>query len=140
MRRAASKTVARRAALGKAFVPAPLSRRAFVRRSDMPYKKTWRAVIAAALVVPTAALAQAYPSKPIRLVTEFIGGSGGDALLRLAMGPVSQSMGQPILVDSHPGAGGLVAAELVARAEPDGYTWLAGAPNVHTTRPWITRT
>jgi tripartite-type tricarboxylate transporter receptor subunit TctC len=94
-----------------------------------------RTFVAAALALPIMGLAQSYPAKPIRLVTEFIGGSGGDALLRLIMGPVSQTMGQPILIDSHPGAGGLVSAELVARAEPDGYTWLAGAPNVHTVRP-----
>jgi tripartite-type tricarboxylate transporter receptor subunit TctC len=100
-----------------------------------------KTILAAALfTVICAAQAQTYPTKPIKLVTEFIGGSGGDALLRLVMAPVAQSMGQPIVIDSHAGAGGLVAAEQVARAEPDGYTWLAGAPNVHTVRPWLTRT
>ena len=98
-----------------------------------------RCAAAAALAAPLAAFPQAYPSKPIRLVTEFIGGSGGDSLLRIIMAPMSESMGQPIVVDSHAGAGGLVAAELVARSEPDGYTLLAGAPNVHTVRPYLSR-
>ncbi|OGA03425.1 MAG: hypothetical protein A3H35_06035 [Betaproteobacteria bacterium RIFCSPLOWO2_02_FULL_62_17] len=98
------------------------------------------AAAAAMLVSPMSAFAQAYPARAIRLVTEFIGGSGGDALLRLVMEPVGESMGQPIIVDSRPGAGGLVAGELVARADPDGYTWLGGAPNIHTVRPWVTRT
>src|SRR3954469_7322353 len=96
---------------------------------------TKRLLRAALLAAPLAVfaqtgLSQTYPSKPIRLVTEFIAGSGGDALLRLITTPMSQSMGQPIVLDSRPGAGGLVAAEQTARAEPDGYTWLASAPNV----------
>src|SRR5687767_1502373 len=96
-----------------------------------------RSLLALALLAPLVAFAQAFPARPIRLVTEFIPGSGGDALLRIITAPMSQSLGQPIVLDSRPGAGGLLAAEQAARAEPDGHTWLAGAPNVHTTRPWL---
>lgn len=107
---------------------------------NLAIKVLMHTAAAAALAAPLGAFAQAYPNKSIRLVTEFIGGSGGDSLLRVVMGPMGESMGQPIVLDSRPGAGGLVAAEQVARAEPDGYTLLAGAPNVHTVRPHLTRT
>ena len=93
--------------------------------------------VAACLALPVAA--QTYPVKPVRLVTEFIPGSGGDAFLRLVMGPMGASLGQPIVIDNRPGAGGLVAAETVVQAAPDGYTLLGSSPNVHTIRPFLSR-
>jgi tripartite-type tricarboxylate transporter receptor subunit TctC len=78
------------------------------------------AVLAAA--APPDALAQKYPSKPIRLIAPFPPGGGTDILSRLIAGPVSESLGQTVVVDNRPGAGGAVGAELTAHAEPDGYT------------------
>ena len=67
-----------------------------------------------------AALAQPYPVKPIR----FVIGPAPDLLPRLVGQRLSEHWGQQIVVDQRPGAGGAIAAELVARAAPDGYTWL----------------
>jgi tripartite-type tricarboxylate transporter receptor subunit TctC len=77
------------------------------------------ALVAAAL---PDAIAQKYPTKPMRLVAPFPPGGGTDILSRIIAGPVSESFGQTVVVDNRPGAGGSVGAELVAHAEPDGYT------------------
>jgi tripartite-type tricarboxylate transporter receptor subunit TctC len=68
------------------------------------------------------AFAQKYPIKPIRLIAPFPPGGGTDILSRVIAGPVSDSLGQTVVVDNRPGAGGAVGAEMAARAEPDGYT------------------
>ncbi len=67
-------------------------------------------------------LAQKYPTKPMRLISAFAPGGGTDILARAIATPVSESFGQPVVVDNRPGAGGATGSELVARAIPDGYT------------------
>ncbi|MGJ7508394.1 Bug family tripartite tricarboxylate transporter substrate binding protein [Variovorax sp. GT1P44] len=77
------------------------------------------------------AAAQTWPSKPITLVVPFPPGGSSDALARAITTPLSQSLGQPVIVESKPGAGATVGADYVSKARPDGYTLLMGA--VHHT-------
>jgi tripartite-type tricarboxylate transporter receptor subunit TctC len=79
------------------------------------------AAILIAVVAP-GAFSQKYPSRPIRLVAPFPPGGGVDILSRIITVPVSESLGQTVVVDNRPGAGGAIGADIAAHAEPDGYT------------------
>jgi tripartite-type tricarboxylate transporter receptor subunit TctC len=82
-------------------------------------------------VLPRIAQAQAYPSRPIRIVVGYGPGGATDILARLIANWLSKRLGQPVIVENHPGAGSAVAAEMVMRSAADGYTlFLAAAANV----------
>lgn len=81
-----------------------------------------------AALLPLAAFAQ-YPDKPVRLVVPYVGGAMGDLVSRLLAEDLRPRLGQPVLVDNRPGAGGNIGTAAVVQAEPDGYTVLIGATN-----------
>jgi tripartite-type tricarboxylate transporter receptor subunit TctC len=87
-------------------------------------------VAAPALLAPPA-FAQPWPTKPVTLVVPFPAGGTTDVLARALAEKLQQSLGQPVIVESRPGAGATLGADYVAKAKPDGYTLLIGA--VHHT-------
>ena len=90
------------------------------------------------LVFAGQALAQPYPSKPIRLVVGFPPGGAADFVSRAFQEPLGKALGQPIVVDNRPGAGSSIAAEHVAKSSPDGYTVLIASPSSILVNPVIT--
>jgi tripartite-type tricarboxylate transporter receptor subunit TctC len=81
---------------------------------------------AAAMLACTAALAQAYPDKPIKAVVPFAAGSATDQIGRAFAQKMQEALGQPIVIDNKPGVNGMLGADAVAKAAPDGYTILIG--------------
>jgi tripartite-type tricarboxylate transporter receptor subunit TctC len=85
----------------------------------------WRGIAAIVLcVAQTAAWPQAWPAKPIRVVVPFTPGSGTDVMARTVTEKLSMQLGQPVVIENRPGAGGTIGTGLVAKAEPDGNTIL----------------
>ena len=81
----------------------------------------------AALFLPAqGAWAQAYPSKPVRLISPFPPGGGTDAVARVIAQALSDQFGQQVVVDSRGGASGMIGMELAAKSQPDGYTLVMG--------------
>src|SRR5688572_4899383 len=85
-----------------------------------------KAVVAVLLAMPCAAFAQAYPERPISFVVPFAAGGATDALARQFAERMARNAKQPIIVENVAGAGGTVGAARVAKAKPDGYTYLIG--------------
>jgi len=102
-------------------------------------KKTHATVLVcfAALAGTGAALAQNYPVKPVRIVVPQAPGSQSDLFARMLGQRMSEGLGQPVVTDPRPGAGGAVGAEVAARAAPDGYTLLMGTNSSHGANPAI---
>lgn len=94
------------------------------------------AVVAVALTAAASAIAQSYPTRPIHLVVAFTAGSGTDIIARAIGDSLSKSLGQAVVIDNRPGAGGTIAAGMVARADPDGYTFLIHSAG-HAVNPAI---
>src|SRR5438105_15383749 len=80
-----------------------------------------------ALLFPLCAAAQSWPQKPVKVIVPFPPGGVTDSLARITADWLTQRLGQPVVPDNRPGASGAIAADLVARAEPDGYTLLSAA-------------
>lgn len=94
------------------------------------------AVLAVAATLCAAAFAQdKYPSKPITLVVPQTAGGANDAIARVVAQRLSEQMGQSVIVDNRPGAGGTVATAALARAKHDGYTLLLTADSAHVVGP-----
>lgn len=95
------------------------------------------AICAAFATAPVYA-ADTYPQRPIRVIVPSPPGGGNDIMARIAAQRLSESWGKPVVVDNRPGAGGAIAFEMAARAEPDGYTLLLGSTNL-TVLPEISK-
>lgn len=78
-----------------------------------------------------------YPTKPIRLISPYAAGGGSDTLARIIAQKLNESWGQPVVVDNRPSGGGILGAELVAKAPPDGYTLLITPSAVLTINPHL---
>ena len=94
------------------------------------------AILAVSIQSASAQPAEAYPSKPIRMVVPYPPGGPTDLTARIVAAEMGKTLGQSIIVDNKPGASGMIGAELVARADPDGYTFLANA-SLHVINPFI---
>jgi tripartite-type tricarboxylate transporter receptor subunit TctC len=86
-----------------------------------------------------AAQAQSWPSKPVRIFTQYVPGASGDTTVRIMAAPLSELLGQPVIVENRAGAGGVLAAEAVARSAPDGYTLLAGSSSTQIIRIFVSK-
>jgi tripartite-type tricarboxylate transporter receptor subunit TctC len=100
-----------------------------------------RSAFGAALLVlatfASAAFADEYPSKPISLVVGFASGGSADVIGRTVGAELSKVLGQQIVIENKPGAGGIIAAEYVARAAPNGYTIFIGGPGPNAIAPTL---
>ncbi|MBV8167259.1 MAG: tripartite tricarboxylate transporter substrate binding protein [Alphaproteobacteria bacterium] len=90
--------------------------------------------VLAMLVAAASAAAQPYPTRPIRMIVGFPAGGPTDLLARMVGEAMSERLGQPVVVDNRPGAGGIIGDDIVAKAAPDGYT-LGMMSSAHTTNP-----
>ena len=100
--------------------------------------------LAVAALLPFAAYAQEYPTKPVRLIVPFAPGGVMDLTARSIASPLGEALGQAVVVENRPGGGGNIGTDVVAQAAPDGYTLAAFtptfviAPAVRSTMPYDT--
>ena len=99
------------------------------------------AALAAALLLllPSAAHAQPYPNRPIKIIVPFAPGGFTDVVARIIQQQLSQSIGQPVIIENRPGAGSTIGTDFVAKAKPDGYT-LVMVSTTHVISPHLYKT
>jgi len=95
------------------------------------------AILALTSVAPPVLAQSAYPSRPIRLIVPYPAGGATDVVARVVAEKMSESLGQPIVVDNRPGAGTMIGASTVARSSPDGYTVLIGDTGTYALNPTL---
>lgn len=99
----------------------------------------WIAALAALLITtgPGVTQAEQWPTQPVRLIVPFAPGGGNDILARVVSDQLTKSLGQPVIVENRPGAGGNIGAESVARSPADGYTFLVVAQAILNFNPHL---
>src|SRR5215472_3237073 len=115
-----------------------------LREQNMISIRTLSACFAAvALSIATvAASAEKWPERPIKVISPFTAGNAGDTVARIVFDQVSQQIGQTLVIENRPGAGGTLAADFVAKSDPDGYTLLLSSASLssqvifHKTLPY----
>jgi tripartite-type tricarboxylate transporter receptor subunit TctC len=95
----------------------------------------WLAMGGMVLLAPAVAYCQGYPNKPIRIIVSYAPGGNIDITARAIAPGLTEILGQPVIVENRPGAGGRIGATLVAKSPPDGYTLLLGAPGTLVAQP-----
>jgi tripartite-type tricarboxylate transporter receptor subunit TctC len=105
----------------------------------MPFRRTLLIAFALALA-STAAQAQGWPNRPIRMIAPFPAGGLVDVLARAIGEELSKTLGQPIIIENKPGAGGNLGADIVAKAAPDGYTLLMTSPGIQSINQFLYKT
>jgi tripartite-type tricarboxylate transporter receptor subunit TctC len=94
-------------------------------------------ITACSLLVATSVVAQNYPAKPIRMIVPFGAGTQSDVLGRLIGQKLTESWGQPVIIENRPGAGAILGTELAAKAVPDGYTLMVGGTGALCINPGL---
>src|SRR5499426_4066414 len=96
-----------------------------------------RSVTICLLLAATTALAQNWPTKPVRFLVGFAPGGSTDIVARLIAQEMAKNIGQQVIVENRPGAGSAIAAELTAKASPDGHTLFACTTGVFAIMPFL---
>jgi len=91
----------------------------------------------ALLLAPLLAVAQGYPTKPVRMVVPYSAGGATDTVARAVGNRLSEALGQPVVIDNRGGAGGMIGSDVVAKAPPDGYTLLLTVGPPHSAFPFF---
>jgi tripartite-type tricarboxylate transporter receptor subunit TctC len=114
-----------------------------MRSSNFPSRPSRRSVLiggaafGALTSMPRRARADQWPSRPVKLVVPFAAGGTTDILARVVAAKVSEEFGQQFIVENKAGAGGNIAADAVAKADPDGYTFIVGTPGIHAINQFV---
>ena len=104
-------------------------------------KAGWRRALLAAVLalLPALAAAQAWPTRPVKIVVPFAAGGATDVVARLLAQKLQEAWGQPVVVEDRAGAGGNIGADAVAKSAPDGYTLLMTSGSIVTANPYMYR-
>src|SRR4051812_48055644 len=104
-------------------------------------RKNMKRIAYAALVLlammASSSFAQSYPTKPIRIVIAQAPGSATDVISRVVGNRLSEALGQPVVIEARPGAGGMLGTEAAARSAPDGYTLFMANNSTHGSNPAV---
>ena len=102
-------------------------------------RNTWLLVCAAIILSASGAQAQEWPARPVRIVVPYPAGGAVDIVTRVLADKLATQWGQPVVVENKAGAGGLIGADSVSKAAPDGYTLVMGTVSSHAIAPAVYR-